>query len=492
MSKPRQLEKIAIANRGEVAVRIIRACQELGIGTILLHSEADAHSLAARLADEPVCIGPGPLNDSYLNIEANVQSALSRGADAIHPGFGFLSENAEFAQACEDRGLIFIGPTPESIRLFGDKISAKQLVTKAGGPIIPGYDGENQSLDHLQAEAKRIGFPVIVKAAAGGGGRGLKVIRKLEEASELIQSAQREGKMAFGSARVFLEKYLDHAKHIEVQIFGDASGKIHQLGERECSVQRRHQKIIEEAGAADLNPVLREQILAAAVAVAAQARYRGAGTVEFLVQDDQFFFMEMNTRLQVEHPVTELVMGVDLVKAQILTAQGQALRWENLQPRGHAIECRLYAEDPYQGGMPSTGKIGGVYLPTGPGRRFDVGVESGDEVTTLYDAMIGKVIVWDETRARAIQKMRQTLRDTVIFGVRTNLPLLEEILKHPDFVLGRMTTGFFGQYFSEGLKEDGLSKTEQKFLDQVRSRMTSSPSMEVSGASPWTHSWENS
>lgn len=490
MAKPRVFEKVAIANRGEVAVRIIRACEELGLQTVLLHSEADAHSMAARLASETVCIGPAAVGESYLNIQANIQSALSRGVEAIHPGFGFLSENADFAQACEDNGLIFIGPTPESIRLFGDKISAKRLVTQAGGPIIPGYEGEDQSLSNLQDQARRIGYPVIVKATAGGGGRGLKIIQSAQEAAAQIQSAQREAQSAFGSGKVFLEKYLDHAKHIEVQVFADASGQVFHLGERECSVQRRHQKVIEEAGAAELHPDLRTQILKAAVDIARQAKYRNAGTVEFLVQDGQYYFMEMNTRLQVEHPVTELVMGVDLVKAQILTAMGQALRWENLQPRGHAIECRLYAEDPYSGYMPSTGKIGGLHWPSGPNRRFDVGIEAGDEVTSNYDAMIGKIIVWDETRARAIQKMRRTLADTIVFGVRTNIPLLMEILRHPDFVMGRMTTRFFTEHFNDGMSEEPLTKSEQTLVDQLRGRLSQSTASESTAMSPWTHSWE--
>lgn len=493
MSRPRRFEKIAIANRGEVAVRIIRACQELGIETVLLHSSADEQSVAFRMADETVCIGEPPSSESYLNIQANIQGALGAGVDAIHPGFGFLSENADFAQAVEDAGMTFIGPTPENIRLFGDKISAKKHVEKIGGPTIPGYQGEDQSLERLLKECDRIGYPVICKATAGGGGRGLKVIRDRAAATDLISSAQREAQSAFGSAQVFLEKYLDHAKHIEVQIFGDASGRVVSLLERECSVQRRHQKIIEEALSPSLDDELRARISKTARELADTAGYRGAGTVEFLLQDGEFYFMEMNTRLQVEHPVTELVMGVDLVKAQILTAMGQPLVWpKELQPRGHAIECRLYAEDPYQGGIPSTGPLLATHFPQGPGRRFEVGFEPGDIITSFYDPMIAKVIVWDETRVRAIQKMKRVLGETVIFGVRTNIPLLQKILSHEEFVSGKMTTRFFETHFPKGIEAVPLSSTERKLADELNARLADRADAAgggVSEANPWAHQW---
>ncbi len=490
MARPRKFERIGIANRGEVAVRIIRACQELGIESVLLHSSVDEQTAAYRMADQTVCIGEAPSNQSYLNIKANVRGAKAAGCDAVHPGFGFLSENASFADAVADAGMTFIGPTPENIRLFGDKISAKAHVEKSGGPTIPGYQGEQQDIEKLTAECDRIGYPVICKAAAGGGGRGLKVIRSRADASEQIQSAQREALSAFGSAQVFLEKYLDHAKHIEVQIFGDASGRAISLLERECSVQRRHQKIIEEALSPSLGDELREKISFTARDLAERAGYRGAGTVEFLLQDGEYYFIEMNTRLQVEHPVTELVMGVDLVKAQILTAMGQALAWpRDLKPRGHAIECRIYAEDPYQGGMPSVGKIVAAHWPYGPGRRFEVGFEPGDEVTSFYDSMIAKVIVWDETRVRAIQKMKRTLEDTIIFGVRTNIPLLQEILSHDEFVRGTMTTRFFETHFPKGLSFGGYTESERKFIQSVGSRLGETPSSGGSEANPWAHSW---
>ena len=486
------IDCLAIANRGEVAVRIIQACKEMGIETVLLHSEADEKTLAYRLCDKAVCIGPSPVNQSYLNIEANIQGALSADAEAIHPGFGFLSENAEFARACEKHRLIFVGPRPETIELFGDKISAKKLVEKVGIKTVPGYQGENQETEYLIEECEKVGYPVIVKAAAGGGGRGMKIVRGKSEAFEAIESAKREAVAAFGSPIVFLEKYLDHAKHIEVQIFGDHMGNIYHLYERECSVQRRHQKVIEESLAAKIDDQIREQLLEAAVKIARAGNYRGAGTVEFLQQDDDFYFMEMNTRLQVEHPVTEMVMGVDLVKAQIQTSLDRGPLWTqgDLFPRGHSIECRIYAEDPYQAGIPSTGQVGGIYWPQGPGRRFDFGIESGDEVTPYYDSMIAKVIVWDETRIRAIQKMRKTLKDTVIFGVKTNIPYLLAILEHSEFVSGEMTTQFINKYFPQGLKLN--QEVSLDIIEKLKSEVMSGGSVEESSLknqlqkSPWS------
>ncbi len=492
MARPRKFDKIVIANRGEVAVRIIRACQELGLETVLLHSSVDTQSAAFRMADETVCIGEAAASASYLNIQANVQGALGVGADAIHPGFGFLSENAEFAEAVINAGMVFIGPTAENIRLFGDKISAKAHVEKNGGPTIPGYSGKDQSLPTLLRECQRIGYPVICKAAAGGGGRGLKVLNAASEAQELIESAQREAQSAFGSAQVFLEKYLNNAKHIEVQIFGDSSGHVYSLLERECSVQRRHQKIIEESLSPALDETLRKEISFIASELAQHAHYLSAGTVEFLLQDGKFYFMEMNTRLQVEHPVTELVMGVDLVKAQILTAMGAALPWPKVfQARGHAIECRLYAENPYQSGMPSTGKLLATHWPQGAGRRFEVGFEAGDEITPFYDPMIAKVIVWDETRIRAIQKMKRTLSETIVFGVHTNIPLLQEILSHDEFLSGTMTTRFFDKHFAQGLEAPEFSRSEKSLIQMLSGQLADGDARVTSEGNPWTHAWRN-
>ncbi len=488
--------KIAIANRGEVAVRIIHAAQELGIPTVLLHSEADVGTRAWRMADEKVCIGPAATSESYLRIDRNIDGAKAAGATMVHPGFGFLSENADFAQACADAGLIFIGPKPETIRSLGDKISAKHLIEKANVPTVPGYSGTDQSTTTLVNEAERIGFPVIVKAAAGGGGRGMKVIRSRAEAPDLISSAQREAQSAFGSSVVFLEKYLDRAKHIEFQVFGDFTGRCVHLFERECTVQRRHQKIIEESLSPSLTPELRAEMAKAAVGLAEKAGYQGAGTVEFLVQDEKYYFLEMNTRLQVEHPVTELVLGVDLVKAQILTALKAFRIWKQseLTPRGHAIECRVYAEDSYNRGLPSTGELLGLHWPEGPGRRFEVGFEAGDEVTSYYDPMIAKVIVWDEDRPRAIRKMIKVLDESVIFGVKANLPYLKAILSHPEFVDGTMTTQFIQTHFPEGLEAPELADWQTPFAEFAQKHSASVGSSVTSWgtdplAGPWTSGW---
>ncbi len=487
------IKTLAIANRGEVAVRIIHACHELGIRTVLLHSEADVSTLAYRLSDETCCIGPAPTAESYLSIAANIQSAKSSGADAIHPGFGFLSENADFAEACVKAKLIFVGPSAESIRMLGDKISAKKIIIEANVPTVPGYMGANQNVLNLIEEAKRIGFPVIVKAAAGGGGRGMKIVREENEAAELIASAKREALSAFGSDIVFLEKYLDRAKHIEFQIFGDYRGKCVHLFERECTVQRRHQKVIEEARSLTLSESLRSQMARAAVALAERAQYQGAGTVEFLVQDEKFYFLEMNTRLQVEHPVTELLLGVDLVKAQILNACENFVLWkqEDLIPRGHAIEARIYAENPYQNGMPSTGKIMAAHFAEAPGRRFEIGFEPGDSVTPFYDSMIAKVIVWDETRARAIDKLVQTLSESFVFGVHVNFEYLKAILKHPEFVNGTMTTQFISKYFPDGLAECALSEDEKRFADHCLKSLSRPKQKLNSTTNPWNSMWRS-
>jgi acetyl/propionyl-CoA carboxylase alpha subunit len=488
------INKLAIANRGEVAARIILACKELGITTVLLHSEADINSRAYRMSDEVICIGPSELDKSYLSIERNIQGILSSGADAVHPGFGFLSENAEFAQACLENKITFIGPYPQTIRDMGDKITAKKLVEEEGLPTVPGYDGQIQELDRLVTECERIGYPVIVKAAAGGGGRGMKIVRTSEEARELIPSAQREAKSAFGSSNVFLEKYLDSAKHVEVQIFGDLTGHVVHLHTRECSVQRRHQKVIEEAGIVGLDKTLSEQVCAAAVSLAKKVNYLGAGTVEFLIQDGKYYFMEMNTRLQVEHTVTEMTVSVDLVKAQLLSMMNRPLVWQqkDLQSRGHAIECRIYAEDPFTAGVPSIGTILLQKFPIGPNRRFDFGFEEGDSVTTFYDSMIAKIIVWDESRPRAIIKMIETLKDTVIFGVKTNIPFLLDILHHQQFMDGTHNTSFIKKYFPEGAKPYEMTTDEKLFFEEAKKksqsiRVGSAPSLENN--SPWQQPW---
>lgn len=492
----KDIKRVAIANRGEVAVRIIKACEELGLETVLLHSDVDRGSRAYRMATHKVCIGGAPSSESYLNIENNIQGAMAGGADAIHPGFGFLSENADFAEACSKAGLVFVGPSPQSIRLLGDKISCKKLAQKAGLPLVPGYEGDDQSVKTLMVEIEKIGLPVIIKAAAGGGGRGMKLIRTMTEAQSQIESAQRESKAAFGSDKVFVEKYLDRAKHIEFQVFGDSTGHVQHLYDRECSVQRRHQKIIEEATSPSLTDDLRRQMGEMAASIAQLAQYKGAGTVEFLLQDGKFYLLEVNTRLQVEHPVTEEVMGIDLVKMQLQTAQGKFVFPKNFsnRPQGHSIECRVYAEDPYKNGMPSTGLLGTVAWPEGPRRRYEFGFEKGDTITAFYDPMIAKVIVWDQTRTAAIQKMIQVLQEATVFGVHTNIPYLIAILSHAEFINGTMTTRFIETHFTEGLKLDSKKIEERKVFSKkawqnLKQEKTQAAGVEPLMQSPWSSYW---
>lgn len=471
--KKKLIKKIAIANRGEVAVRIIHACQELEIETVLLHSDVDINTYAYRLADYKICIGSAPSAESYLNIEAVLNGAIASGADALHPGFGFLSENSEFAKRVTDSGIIFIGPSADSMDLLGNKINSKKWAQKKQIPLIPGYEGQNQEVEFLTKKVIEIGFPVIVKAAQGGGGRGMKLILNEQEAKAQIESAQRESKAAFGSEQIFLEKYLDNAKHIEFQIFVDSTGEVVHLFDRECSVQRRHQKIIEEAVSPSLSPELRSKMAQSAVELVKGSGYQGAATVEFLLDGQEYYLLEVNTRLQVEHPVTEMVLGFDLVKAQILTAQGDFVisQSELGLPKGHSIECRIYAENPFLGGMPSTGKILYQQWPLGPGRRFEYAYEKDDSVTEYYDPMIAKVIVWDTNRRGAIKKMKRVLKDSIIFGVYTNIPFLIEILEHPDFVEGIMTTQFISKYFSDPIEPPTFSEEETQWITDTSKKL---------------------
>lgn len=480
-------KKVGICNRGEVAVRIIQACKELGIQTVLLHSEPDRNSRAYRMADECISLGGNTSAESYLDIQRNVDAALRMGVDAIHPGFGFLSENADFAQAIMEAGMSFVGPLPDSIRNMGDKVSAKKLMEAAGVPCIPGYKGDDQTKERLLKEANAIGYPVLIKAAAGGGGRGMKVSRSEKDFFENLESAQREAKTAFGNPSVFLEKYLENTKHIEFQIFGDTYGNYVHLFERECSVQRRHQKIIEEAPSPSLSPTLREKMAKSAVKAAEAANYIGAGTVEFLLKGEEYYFLEMNTRLQVEHPVTEFITGTDLVQAQLMVAQGHGLPWNqsDLRITGHSIECRLYAEDPYQMGMPSTGKLLYQKFSEGPGRRFDYAFDAGDEVTSFYDPMIGKLICFSEDRDRAIEKMQQILKESILFGVHTNIEFLKQILAHPDFTSGKMTTAFIAEYFPNALGERSQSEDVSLIAKSIFRKMKSGNDSD----SPWAKDW---
>jgi len=472
------ITKLLIANRGEIAVRIIRACRELGIATVAVHSEADANALHVRLADEAVGIGAAPARESYLQGQRIIEAARECGASAIHPGYGFLAENADFAQAVLDAGLIFIGPPPAAMRAMGDKAHARALMEQSGVPVVPGYQGEAQDAETLAAEATRIGYPVLVKAAAGGGGKGMRIAHGVSDLGEAVSSAQREAQHAFGDARLILERYLPEARHIEFQILGDQHGNTIHLNERECSVQRRHQKIIEETPSPLLTPALRAEMGAAAVAAAQAVGYTNAGTVEFIVDPAtrEYFFLEMNTRIQVEHPITELVMGVDLVQWQIYIAGGVSLMEEEKEkrregekeesstssplplftsspfplfpssPKGHAIECRLYAEDPASGFLPAAGRIVKFEPPTGPGVRVDTGIVSGDEITTHYDPMIAKIIVHAADRGAAIRRMQAALQETVLVGVTTNLEFLQAVLAHPVFAAGEATTRFIEKH----------------------------------------------
>ncbi|HSL27632.1 MAG TPA: acetyl-CoA carboxylase biotin carboxylase subunit [Anaerolineales bacterium] len=437
------LNKIMIANRGEIAIRVMRACRELGIRTVAVYSDADKHALHVQHADEAIHIGPAAPKESYLNVEKLLAAAKQTDADAIHPGYGFLSENAAFAAAAASAGLTFIGPSAESIRAMGDKAESKIRMREAGVPTVPGYEGL-ESEDDFKRAADEIGYPVLVKAAAGGGGKGMRVVNQENELSDAIESARREALNAFGDERLLIEKYLAKAHHIEFQVFGDHHGNLVHLFERECSVQRRHQKIIEETPSPLLTPEVREQMGAAAVAAAKAVNYHNAGTVEFIFDPtlSSFYFLEMNTRLQVEHPVTELVTGMDLVHWQIRVAAGEPFPFtqSHFTQRGHAIECRVYAEDPANGFLPSTGKLLQYMEPRGPGIRLDSGFTAGDEVTHFYDPLLAKLIVHAEDRETAIRRMQAALREFIVHGVVTNIDFLQAVLSHPDFANGRAST----------------------------------------------------
>lgn len=446
------ITRLLIANRGEVACRIIRTCHELGIRTVAVYSDADAAAQHVQLADEAVRIGPAPVTESYLNIEAIIAAAARTHTDAIHPGFGFLAENPAFARACAEAGLIFIGPSPEAIEAMGNKRAAKERLAQVGIPVIPGYGGRDQSDERFQAEAEQIGYPVMVKAADGGGGKGMRRVESADALAEALASARREGLAAFGSAELILEKALTRPRHIEFQIIGDTQGEIIHLGERECSVQRRHQKVIEETPSLALTPELRAAMGVAAIRVGQTIHYVNAGTVEFLLDSEsQFYFLEMNTRLQVEHPVTELVTGLDLAVWQIRIAAGEPLPFTqaDIHQRGHAIECRVYAEDPANQFMPSIGEIAHYQRPSGPGVRVDDGIESGTAVTPYYDPMLAKVITWGADRAEAVAKMERALRETAVLGITTNIPYLLAILQEPHFRAGHTSTGYLQEHMAD-------------------------------------------
>ena len=437
-------KKVLIANRGEIALRVIRACKELGIQTVAVYSEADRESLHVRFADDDVCIGPAPARESYLKIPRIIAAAEITGADAIHPGYGFLAENAEFAETCAASNITFIGPTAEQIRVMGDKAAARSAMTAVGVPIIPGSPGPVEDPEEALVFAKSIGFPVIIKAAAGGGGKGMRVAKDADDFARAFQLARSEALSAFGNGDVYVEKYLARPRHIEFQILGDKHGNVIHLGERDCSVQRRHQKLIEEAPSPAMTPSLRARMGDAAVRGAKAIDYVGAGTIEMLLNDDgQFFFMEMNTRIQVEHPVTEMLTGVDLVKEQIRVAAGERLSILEAPPlRGHVIECRVNAEDPARNFQPSPGKVEVFHPPGGPGVRLDTHVYAGYTVPPFYDSMIAKVICQGRDRQEAIRRMQMALESFIVEGVTTTIPFLARVMQNKRFQAGDVDTKF--------------------------------------------------
>ncbi len=442
-------KKILIANRGEIAVRIMATCREMGIRTIAVYSDVDANARHVRMADEAYAIGSAPATQSYLQVETLLAVAQRSGAEAIHPGYGFLSENADFVEACERSGIVFIGPSAKAMRAMGAKISAKQIAQSVDAPTVPGYAGESQDETLLLSEAQRIGFPLLVKASAGGGGKGMREVHNANAFLEQLAGAKREALASFSDDTVFLERLIQQPRHVEIQILGDMHGNMISLGERECSIQRRHQKIVEESPSVALTPALRAEMGATAVRIAQAAGYVNAGTMEFILDADKhYYFLEMNTRLQVEHPVTELVTGLDLVRHQLLIAAGEplALTQEQISPRGHAIEVRIYAEDAEHNFLPSTGTIDTFVLPEGPGIRVDSGIENGDEITQFYDPMIAKLIVYGENRDAAISRLQRALEQSALFGVTTNIPLLHSIALHPAFRVGDTHTGFLNEH----------------------------------------------
>ena len=438
------LKKVLVANRGEIALRVIRACQELEIPSVAIYSDADSEALHVRHADDAVQIGPAPATKSYLNFEAIFDAAKKTGADAIHPGYGFLAENAKFAAACRSEGLVFIGPTPEAIEKIGDKAFARKLAMQSGVPVVPGTEGTVTAEEAFDT-AEEVGYPVMIKAAAGGGGQGIRVVHDAEELNESVRAAMRDARAAFGEDEIYLEKFLVGPRHVEVQVMGDQDGNVIHLYERECSMQRRRQKVLEEAPSPAISPETRKKMTEAAVSLAQAAEYANAGTVEFLVDQDQnFYFIEMNTRIQVEHPVTEMLTGVDLVKEQIRVASGKSLsiRQENVPLVGHAVEFRINAEDPEKGFMPSPGEISFLDVPGGPGVRVDSAIYQGYKVPPFYDSLVGKLIVWALSREEAIKRARRALREYRLEGIKTTIPLHLRLLDEEAFYSGNYHTGY--------------------------------------------------
>ena len=482
--------KVLVANRGEIAVRILRACRELGLKTVAVYSDVDRSALHVRYADEAYPIGPGPARDSYLRIDRIIDVAIRARADAIHPGYGFLAENPLFAQACLEAGITFVGPDYQTIRMMGNKVAARRAMSAAGIPIVPGSDDEGLWDEGALDAAERLGYPLLIKAAAGGGGKGMRVVHSPEELPHALTVARREAEASFGDGTVFLERIVEGARHIEFQILGDQYGNVIHLGERECSLQRRHQKVIEEAPSRALDEELRQRMGQVAVQVARTGKYVNAGTVEFLLDEDKnFYFLEMNSRLQVEHPVTEMVTGIDIVKEQLRIASGRKLRYsqDDVKVRGWAFECRILAEDPYNGFRPSIGRVTGLYEPTGPGVRVESGIYEGFEVSLYYDSMISKLIVWGETRGEALLRMRRALEEYRIIGIKTNIPFHQQMMDSTRFIGGQFDTTFVENRFamSEPEREEQreTAAIAAALLAHNRGWPTASP--QQPGPSPW-------
>jgi acetyl-CoA carboxylase, biotin carboxylase subunit len=484
--------KVLIANRGEVAVRVIRACRELGIGTVAVFSEADRESLHVLMADEAVCIGPPAPAESYLAIDRIVAAARARGAEAVHPGYGFLAENAAFAEACATAQLVFIGPPPAAIRAMGDKVAARRTAKRLGVPVVPGTESPVTDDAEAARVAAEVGYPLMIKAAMGGGGKGMRLVRAAGELAGALRAARSEAGGAFGDTSVYIERYVQEPRHVEIQVLADTHGSVVHLGERECSIQRRHQKLVEESPSPGLTAEMRARMGEAACRLAAAVGYVNAGTVEFLVdRRREFYFLEMNTRLQVEHPVTELVTGRDLVKEQLRIAAGEKLGYgqDEVTWRGWAIECRINAEDPTEGFVPSPGRIEDLRVPAGPGVRDDSGVYAGATVSRFYDTLMAKVIVWGPDRDAALARMRRALAEYRITGVRSTIPVLERIMADPEFTAGRLHTGFMERLLAE---DAGASASSRRLaliaaaLAAYESAASRAPASPASGPSAWT------
>jgi len=456
--------KVLIANRGEIAVRVMRACRELGIRTVAVYSEVDRAALHVRYADEAYPIGPAPSRESYLRIDRILDVARRSGAEAIHPGYGFLAENAGFARAAQEAGVIFVGPPVAAMELMGSKTASRRAVLEAGLPAVPGTDRDLPSFEEVRRVAESIGFPVMLKASAGGGGKGLRLVHSANELESAYRTARSEAQNAFNDPSVYIEKYIERPRHVEIQILGDQHGNLIYLGERECSLQRRHQKVMEECPSPIMTDDLRRRMGETAVRIGKLAGYTNAGTVEFLVDAERnFYFLEMNTRLQVEHPITELVLGVDLVKEQLRVAAGEklSLRQEDVRMRGVAIECRIYAEDPANNFFPCPGTIRRLQSPRGPGVRTDSGVYEGWTVPIEYDPLLAKLVVWGSDRAEAVARLRRALEEYEVFGIQTTIPFFRNVLDHPDFLAGRIDTGFIDRALTEGIMDDGNPSAEE-------------------------------